>query len=63
MSDPSLPEHEHSATIGEAARWLISTPSAQRKRPVIPLLVAMFGLTPAQACEACREAHAIRRAA
>ncbi|MEW9614277.1 hypothetical protein AB3G45_10665 [Shinella sp. S4-D37] len=54
------PEHEHTAAIDEAARWLATSSPSERSGPVIPDLRQRFGLTALQATEACREATLIR---
>lgn len=55
-------EHEHSAAIDEAARWLaaIADPSGMA---IVPELKTRFGLTALEACEAIRHANEIRRRA
>lgn len=53
--DLTPPEHEHSAAVEEAARWL----AAHRKtltRPIIPTLVERFGLSTLDAVRAAAEA-------
>ncbi len=57
------PEHEHSAAVDEAARFLASTPPAERPKPLVPGLKAMFGISSIEACEAIRQSHDLRRAA
>ncbi|WP_409371664.1 hypothetical protein [Mesorhizobium huakuii] len=52
-------EHEHSAAIDEAARWLAITPKRQRDKPAVPLLRERFGLTAAEACQAIAAANLI----
>lgn len=54
------PEHQHSAAIDEAARWLAMSSPSERSGPIIPELRQRFGLTSLQATEACREAALIR---
>ncbi|TFF27527.1 hypothetical protein E3C22_03455 [Jiella endophytica] len=60
MTDSPLtpPEHEHSAAIDEAARWLAGQQT--RPLPIVPALRRRFGLTPVEACQAIREAGLIR---
>lgn len=53
-------EGELSLLIDEAARWLASTPPAQRG-PVVPALRERFGLSPSEACAVIREVN-LRRA-
>lgn len=60
MTDLSPPEHEHSAAVDEAARWLVETPRHERPRPVVIELRDRFGLNAVDACAAIREAEAIR---
>lgn len=54
------PEHEHSAMICEAARWLLG-PRERTGRATVPELRDRFGLNPVEAIDAIREAHRIRR--
>ena len=61
MSSLTPPEHEHSAAIDEAALWLATTPRRQIEGAVVPALQKRFGLSPAEACQAIREAN-LRRA-
>ncbi|MCB1439941.1 MAG: hypothetical protein KDJ63_09225 [Nitratireductor sp.] len=56
------PEHEHTAAITEAARWLAETPANQKPHPVIPHLRNRFGLTIAETIEAIAEAKKLREA-
>nr|WP_245396652.1 hypothetical protein [Jiella sonneratiae] len=60
MSTSALtpPEHEHSAAVDEAARWLAS--QAVAPHPIVPALRRRFGLTAPEACQAIREAGLIR---
>lgn len=51
-------DHESSAAVDEAARWLAFERSPPR--PIVPGLQKRFGLTPAEACQAIREAGLIR---
>jgi len=51
-------DHESSAAIDEAARWLATEPNLPR--PIVPSLQKRFGLTAAEACAAIREAGLIR---
>lgn len=53
-------DHQHSAAIDEAARWLATSLPTERPGPVIVELRRRFGLTSLQATEACREANLIR---
>jgi hypothetical protein len=52
-------DHEHTAAIDEAARWLSATPLQDRPRPIIPAIINRFGLSPREACVAIREASLI----
>jgi hypothetical protein len=65
MSAPDLspPEHEHSAAIGEAARYLVALPPHERPTPLVPALKAMFDLSAVEACEAIAESHRLRSVA
>lgn len=45
--------------LDEAARWL-ATGGRDKGRAVVPQLVERFGLTPAQACHAIREANLLK---
>lgn len=56
----SPPEHQHSAAVDEAARWLATAPAHERPSPIIPGLRSRFGLTALEATVACREAALIR---
>lgn len=58
MPDLSPPEHETSESVMEAARWYAVEKSPPR--PIVPALRARFGLSPAQAVEALRQAALIR---
>ncbi len=49
-------DHESSAAIDEAARWLASVPQAERPRPIVPAMRQRFGLSAVDACQAIREA-------
>lgn len=53
-------EHQHSAAIEEAARWLATVAPHERPSPIVPALRSRFGLTALEATEACREAALIR---
>lgn len=54
-------DHESTASIDEAARWLAQLPQPERKvlSPIVPALKARFGLTAGEACAAIREANLI----
>lgn len=54
------PEHEHSAAIDQAARWLALLPAHQRPSPIVPAICQRFGLRPVEACQALRESALIR---
>lgn len=60
MSDLTPPEHEHTAAVDEAARWLATCSPSERSGPVIPELRRRFGLSTLEATVACREAALIR---
>ncbi len=60
IADLTPAEHEHSAAIGEAARYLVAVPPEERPRPLVPASREMFGLTPAECCEAIAESHRMR---
>lgn len=49
-----------SAAVEEAAKWLATTPEHKRPHPVIPYIRKEFGLSPKEACDACREANLIK---
>ncbi|WAP69301.1 hypothetical protein OH818_03100 [Jiella pelagia] len=55
---PTGLDHESSAAVDEAARWLAfeKTPP----HPIVPALRRRFGLSPVEACTAIREAGLIR---
>lgn len=46
--------------IAKAANWLATTPDAKRPHPLVPYLQKAYGLAPAQAIAAIREANLIR---
>ena len=48
--------HETTEAVALAAMWLAGN-RQDLPRPIIPHLRRMFGLTPAQACEAIAEAN------
>lgn len=52
------PEHEHSAAVDEAARWLAD--QHQPPKPIVPALRQRFGLSGLQATEACAMAQRFR---
>lgn len=52
-------DHESNQAVLEAARWL-ATGGSDRARPPVPQLRERFGLSPAEAVEAIREANLIR---
>lgn len=58
MADLTPPEHETSAAVDEAARWLATTPNPPRI--AVPELRERFGLSAQEACWAIREAQLIR---
>lgn len=53
-------DHERTAAIDEAARWLASSSPAERNRPVVVLLRERFGLSAQEACQAIRDCNLIR---
>ena len=53
-------DHEHSAAIEEAARWLALTTRERIGRPIVPALRQQFGLSPVEACAAIKEAQEMR---
>ena len=60
MTDLSPPEHETSAAVDEAARWLAETPDDQKPHPVLPAVRQRWGLSTVEAIAAIRESHLIR---
>lgn len=51
-------DHEHSAAVELAARWLcVQNPAPQ---PALPVIREKFGLSPLQGCEALALAQRIR---
>lgn len=52
-------DHEHSAMVEEAARFLRSVPPTERPKPLVPALKAMFDLTSLEAVEAIRLSHEV----
>ncbi|PRD41374.1 hypothetical protein C5748_22065 [Phyllobacterium phragmitis] len=60
MSSLTPPEHEHSAAIEEAARWIATTPDHAKPRPIIRAIQERFGISAIEACYAIREANLIR---
>lgn len=60
MQSLSPPEHEHSAAIDEAARWLVDTPNDMRPKPLLPAMRERFRLAAKEACEAIAEANRLR---
>lgn len=53
-------DHESSAAIDEAARFIATTPDALLPRPIVPALRRQFGLSVVEACAAIRGARLIR---
>jgi hypothetical protein len=53
----------NTSSVDTAAEWLASRPDHQTPKPIVPELRKLFGLTAREACEACRAANDIRRAA
>jgi len=60
MTDLTPPEHEHSASVYEAAQWLATEPRDRVPHPIVPALRSRFGLTAQEACAALREANLIK---
>jgi hypothetical protein len=63
MTEPTIRECEHGAAVDNAAHFLANTPPAERPKPLMPALKAMFGITASEACEAIRESRALKRVA
>lgn len=59
MAEPANRIAAKPSSIDAAASWL-ATGGLDRAKPVVPQLQREFGLTPAQACEAIREAALVR---
>jgi hypothetical protein len=55
-------EHETSAAVDEAARW-VATSRRDRSRAPIPVLRERFGLSAKEACLALAEANLIKACA
>lgn len=51
-------DHEHSAAVEEAARWL--SEQKPEPHPVVPVLRSRFNLMAVEACEACAMAQRFR---
>ncbi len=51
-------DHQHSAAVEEAARWL--SEQKPEPHPVIPTLRSRFNLTAVEACEVCAMATRYR---
>ena len=62
MSNSGI-DHEMSSAIDVAAEWLSQHPRDRIGSPIIPMLREKFGLSVAEACEACREANLRRQRA
>ncbi len=60
MADLTPAEHEHTAAIDEAARWLATASRAERTRSAVIELRERFGLGAVDAVAAIREANTIR---
>lgn len=45
-------DHGGTAAVDDAAAWLAATPYPERPRPIVPAIIARFGLSVVQACEA-----------
>ncbi|TIP74852.1 MAG: hypothetical protein E5X53_12490 [Mesorhizobium sp.] len=56
-------DHSHSEAIDLAGDWLAQNPRGRLAQPVIPMLRQRFGLSVAEAVEACRVASKAREAA
>lgn len=57
MADAGL-NHQHSAAVEEAARWLAD--QSEPEHPIIPALRRRFDLTAKEACEAAAMASRFR---
>lgn len=55
--DHTPAEHEHTTKIDLAAQWLRDLPPHEVPQPIVPAMLARFGLTPAEACTAIAEAR------
>ncbi|MDG4902929.1 MULTISPECIES: hypothetical protein [unclassified Mesorhizobium] len=53
---------KHPSKIDAAARFLVATPFQARPKPLLPALRKTFGLSAAEAIEAIRQSHELRRA-
>lgn len=53
---------EHPSQIDAATRFLAATPFEDRPKPLLPALRKTFGLSAAEAIEAIRQSHELRRA-
>ncbi|MCF3638721.1 hypothetical protein LXM94_01885 [Rhizobium sp. TRM95111] len=51
-------EHQHSAAVEEAARWLAD--EQEPPRPIVPVLRSRFGLSALEATEAAAMADSFR---
>jgi hypothetical protein len=51
-------DHQHSAAVEEAARWLAD--QHQPPRPIVPALRERFGLSAVESCEAAAMAEKYR---
>ena len=50
-------DHETTAAVDEAERWLVETDDALKPRPVLPFLRSYFCLSTKDAVEAIRSAN------
>jgi hypothetical protein len=55
-------DHSHSAAVDLAGNWLAQNPRDRLGSPIIPTLRERFGISLAEAIEACRLAAKIREA-
>lgn len=55
-----MSDHQHSAAVDEAERWLVSLDREKIARPVIPFIRERFGLSLTEAIEAVRQANGRR---
>lgn len=61
MTSAATTDHEHSAAVDEAAKWLATRGSLARHRSIVAEVRHQFGLSSLQAVEAIREANRIKQ--